>query len=158
MSEHNLLQRCKYVKGLDPVADYTAGDPVYTDIIKMGNWETATFFVYKGVGTTGTATITLQACDDNEASNTSNVGFRYSSNTATDVIGDLTTVTSAGVLISAGSSQIWAATVDASELTNSYKFVRLALNETDSTAVLGGVMCILTGGSDQGDDLATVIA
>ena len=158
MGQPSLLQQVKYVKGIDPVADYTAGDPVYTDIVSMKNWSSVTFFVYKGVGTDGTSTITIQACDDISASNTDDIAFRYSSNTATDVIGDLTDVAATGVLISAGSSQIWAATVNADELTEGYEFVRLALNETDSTAVLGGVMIVLSGGRDQGDDLATVIA
>ncbi len=157
MGQASLLQQIKYVKALDPVADYTAGN-VQTDIFSMENWSSITFFVYKGVGTAGTATVTIEACDDVDASNVTAIAYRYSSNTATDVIGDLTDVGVAGVTISAGSSQIWAFTVNADELVSNRKFVRMVLTEVDSTAVLGGIMAVLSGGRDQGDDLVTVIA
>ena len=157
MGQASLLQQVKYVKAIDPVADYTSGD-VETDIFSMKNWSSITFFVYKGVGTTGTATVTIQACSTITPTATDDIAFRYSSNTATDVIGDLTDVAATGVTITAGSSQIWAFTVNADELTNDYEFVRMVLTEVDSTAVLGGVMAVLSGGRDQGDDLVTVIA
>ena len=157
MAQPSLLQQVKYVKAIDPVADYTAGD-VETDIFSMENWSSITFFVYKGVGTTGAATAIIQACSTITATATDDIPFRYSSNTATDVIGDLTDAAATGVSISAGSSQIWAFTVNADELTLGYKFVRMTFTETDSDPVLGGVMALLSGGRDQGDDLATVIA
>ena len=157
MAQASLLQQIKYVKALDPVADYTASD-VETDIFSMKNWSSITFFVYKGVGTTGTATVKIQACSTITATATTDIPYRYSSNVATDVITDLTDVAATGVTITAGSSQIWAFTVNADELTDGYEFVRMEMTEVDSTAVLGGVMAILSGGRDQGDDLATVIA
>lgn len=155
MGSH-LLQNVKYVKALDPVADYTSGD-VSTDVINMQDYKTITFFVYKGLGTTGTATATIDSCDNVTPTTPTAVAFRYSSNTATDVIGDLTEVASTGVLISAGSSQIWAFSVDDHELSGSNKYVRLTLTEVNSTAVLGGVMAMLSGAGDAGDDLRSVI-
>lgn len=157
MGQASLLQQVKYVQALVPVADFTAGD-VETDIFSMENWSSITFFVFKGAGGTGATVATVEACDDVSASNVDEIAFRYSSNTATDVIGDLTDATSSGVAITAGANEIWAITVNADELTLGYKFVRLVLTESDSTAVTGCVLAILSGGRDQGDDLVTVIA
>ena len=157
MGQPSLLQQVKYVQALVPVADFTAGD-VETDIFSMKNWSSITFFVFKGAGGVGVTTATIEACDDVDASNVTAIAFRYSSNTATDVIGDLTNALAAGVSITAGANQIWAFTVNADELVSNREFVRLVLTETESTAVTGCVLAILSGGRDQGDDLVTVIA
>ena len=157
MGQPSLLQQIKYVQALVPVADFTAGD-VETDIYSMKNWSSITFFVFKGAGAAGATVATVQACSTITATATDDIAFRYSSNTATDVIGDLTDAASTGVAITAGANEIWAITVNADELTQGYEFVRLVLTESDSTAVTGCVLAILSGGRDQGDDLATVIA
>ena len=157
MGQPSLLQQVKYAQALVPVADYTAGN-VETDIYSMANWSSITFFVFKGAGAAGTATVTIQACSTITATLTDDIAYRYSSNTATDVIGDLTDVAATGVTITAGANQIWAFTVNADELTEGYQFVRMVLTEVDSTAVTGCVLAVLSGGRDQGDDLATVIA
>ena len=157
MGQPSLLQQVKYVQGLVPVADFTAGD-VATDIVSMMNWSSVTFFVFKGAGAAGATVATVEACDDVSASNSTAIAFRYSSNTATDVIGDLTDAAASGVAITAGANEIWAITVNADELVSNREFVRLVLTESDSTAVTGCVLIVLSGGRDQGDDLATVIA
>ena len=56
--------------GIAPVADF-ADSTQYTDIFNVSNYKQTTFLIVKGVGTTGTSTITVQACDDVSASNTS---------------------------------------------------------------------------------------
>ena len=62
-----------FVKGFDPVADAFAAT-VYSDIIEVAG-QGIGFVIYKGVGTTGTSTITVEACDDISASNSTAVVF-----------------------------------------------------------------------------------
>jgi hypothetical protein len=129
-----------YIKGLDPVADAFSGT-VYTDIVSMDNHKLAEFIIYKGVGTTGTSTITVEACDDTSASNTSAVAFNYQAITSGDTAGALTAVTSTGFTTTAGSSQIYVIYVDADALLASgYKYVRLKAVESVDNPVLGGIL------------------
>lgn len=134
------------VKGLDPVADAFSGT-VYTDIINMKNFEHIQFLIYKGVGTTGTSTITVEACDDVSASNVSAVVFKYQACTTGDTFGALTAATTAGFTTTAGSSQMYKVEVDAEALAASgYGYVRLKAVEVANDPVLGGVIAILSEG------------
>ena len=59
--ENSLIsERIKFGKGLDPVADAFAGT-VQSEAVNMGKYGRVGFLIYKGVGTTGTSTITVQA-------------------------------------------------------------------------------------------------
>src|SRR5687768_1193730 len=111
----NLAQKVHFVKGLDPVADAFAGT-VGSDIVNMSGYSGVTFVVHKGVGTTGTSTLTVEACDDVSASNTTAIPFRYKAITSGDTEGALTAATTAGFTTTAGSSQVYVIEVDAEEL------------------------------------------
>lgn len=141
-----LSEQVHAVTGLDPVADAFDGT-VYSDIIRVSNAFGISFLLWKGVGATGTSTVTVQACDDVSATNTSALAFKYRANTATgtsDVWGALTTATSAGFDTTAGSGQMYWIHVDADLLANSgYKFCRLKCVEVVNSPVLGGIMCFL---------------
>lgn len=127
------------VKGLDPVADAFAGT-VYSDVVSMRNYKTCEFIIYKGVGATGTSTITVQACSDTTPSARSAVAFRYQACTANDTWGAITEATSAGFNTTAGSSQLYRIFVDASVLAEvGYEFVQLKAVEVVDSAVLGGI-------------------
>ena len=133
----------KFVKGLDAVADAFSGT-VYSDVISMKEHKTIVFLVHKGVGATGTSTITIQACDDVTPSNTSAVPFRYQEITSGDTAGAITDATTAGFTTTAGSSQLYAIYVDASDLASSgYGYVRLKAVEVANDPVLGGIIAIL---------------
>ena len=128
------------VKGLDPVADAFAGT-VYSDIVSMSGHNVCQFIIYKGVGATGTSTVTVEACDDVSASNVSAVTFRHAAITSGDTHGTYTTDTTAGFTTTAGSSQIYKIDVDAQALAASgYEFVRLKMVEVANDPVLGGVL------------------
>jgi len=130
------------VKGLDPIADAFAGTAV-SDVINMENIIEGVFIVYKGVGTTGTSTITLEACDDVVPTTTSAIAFEYQANTTGDTYGTVTTATSAGFATTAGSSQIYVIYVHAAKLAASgYGYVRLKATEVVDAAVLGGIIFI----------------
>ena len=134
-----LTQQVHYVPLLDPVADALAGT-VVTDEINMSDASAVTFFVAWGVGATGTGTITVEACDDTSATNTSAIPFKYRRNSATDVWGALQNATTAGFTTTAGSSQVYAIEVDANEMGDSgYKYVRLKWVEVVDSPILGGI-------------------
>jgi hypothetical protein len=143
MPRYDILQNLHFVKGLDPVADAFAGT-VATDVVDVSNHGAALFLIYKGVGTTGTSTITVEACDDVTPSNTTAVPFYYKSITSTDVQGSMTAAAAAGFTTTAGSSQIYAVMVDAQELASAgYKYARLKAVEVVDSPVLGGIAIAL---------------
>jgi hypothetical protein len=132
------------VKGLDPVADAFSGT-VYSDIINMKNYEHAQFIIFKGVGTTGTSTITVEACDDVSGSNVSAVPFVYQACTTGDTWGARTDAAATGFNTTAGSSQLYKIDVDAEQLASSgYGYVRLKAVEVADSPVLGGIFVNLT--------------
>jgi len=132
------------VKGLDPVADAFTVTAV-SDVINLENIIEGVFIIYKGVGTTGTSTITLEACDDVTPTTTSAIAFEYQANTTGDTYGAVTAATTAGFTTTAGSSQIYVVYVHAAKLAASgYGYVRLKATEVVDAAVLGGIIFIPT--------------
>lgn len=151
------LQNCHLVKGLDPVADAFAGT-VYSDIVNMGDYAGCTFIIYKGVGATGTSTITVEASDDVSGSTTTAIPFRYKAITSGDTEGALTAVTTAGFATTAGSSQLYAIEVDGQELGDTgYQYCRLKCVEVVNDPVLGGVLIEMHGNRYAQDVPATAI-
>lgn len=130
----------KKVKGIDPIADAFAGT-VTSDVVNMEGYAYACFTIYKGVGATGTSTITVLACSDTTPSATSAVPFYYRACTSGDTWGALTAATTAGFTTTAGSSQMYEIWVDAKELAASgYGYVQLSAVEVVDSAVLGGIV------------------
>ncbi len=131
------------VHGLAPVADAFAGATVNSDVIKA-NCEAVLFLVYQGVGTAGTSTITVEACDDNVPTNQTTVPFYYRANTTSDTWGDWTAATTTGFATTAGSDDIYQIWVDVAELAEEgFEFVRLDMAEVDNFPVLGGILVLL---------------
>ncbi|MCB0201364.1 MAG: hypothetical protein KDI03_14955 [Anaerolineae bacterium] len=131
-----------FVKGLDPVADAFSGT-VYSDIIEVMG-EGICFLVYKGVGTTGTSTLTVEACDDVSASNSTAVVFWYKRVGTTD--SGWTAATTSGFATTAGSSDMYliAAPKDVFASTG-YKYARLKAVEVANDPVLGGIAAFVYG-------------
>lgn len=147
----------KLVKGLDPVADAFAGT-VYSDIVSLRNYRTCEFIIYKGVGTTGTSTITVEACDDTSASNTSAVEFFYQAITSGDTPGAITKAETTGFTTTAGSSQLYRVWIDSAVLGPSgYEFARLKAVESVDSPVLGGVLIQLSDAKEEAAIPATAI-
>lgn len=139
-----LRQFPHYIKGLDPVADAFAAT-VYSDIVSMKRHDVAQFIIFKGVGATGTSTITVEACSDVSATATSAIAFKYQAITSGDTAGALTDVANTGFTTTAGSSQLYVIYVDASDLaTSGYEYVRLKAVESVDSPVLGGILINLT--------------
>lgn len=137
-----MLEKMVVIKGIDPVADAFA-DTVYTDIVSYRDFRRIVFIVHKGVGTTGTSTITVEACDDVSGSNVTPVVFDYRRCSSTETHGTLTRATTSGFATTAGSSETYAIEVDSEILkATGYGFVRLKLDEVADDAVLGGVLIL----------------
>jgi len=136
----------KFVKGIDPVADGFAGTK-YSDIISMKEHKMITFLIYCGVATGATkdGVITIEACDDVSASSSEAIPFTYQSITSGDTPSVITKATVTGFAMAAGSSQIYAIYVNASELADSgYEYVRLKQVEDTNDPVVVGVVAIMT--------------
>lgn len=133
------------VHGLAPVADAFAGATVNSDVIDAGNASGGVLFIiYKGVGTTGTSTVTVEACDDTTPSNTTAIPFVYRANTTGDTWGAWTAAAATGFATTAGSNHIYQVWVDPAELAEEgYRYVRLDMAEVVDAAVLGGILVML---------------
>ncbi len=141
----NLLETAHFIKGLDPVADAFSGT-VYSDIVNMKNFAKAAFILCKGVGTTGTSTITVEACDDVSGSNVTAIPFRYRAITSNDTQGALTQATTSGFTTTAGSSQMYLIEADENAMgASGYQYVRLKAVEVVDSPVLGGIAIALHG-------------
>lgn len=131
------------VKGLDAVADAFAGT-VRSEVVNMEAFGRALFVLHKGVGTTGTSTITMEASDDVSATNVTAIPFRYRICTTGDTWGALTDAAAAGFATTAGSSQLYAIEVDAAELGDTgYNFLSMKCVEVVNDPVLGGILIFL---------------
>lgn len=121
---------------LYPVDDFMAGT-VNSDIVDVQG-EGILFEVVKGVGATGTSTLTLQACSDNAATATTAVAFMYRISTTPDTWGAWTQATTTGFTTTAGSNQMYQIYADASELAAAgYAYARLHAVEVVNAGVVG---------------------
>lgn len=123
-------------------ADYTTVNPA-TDVVSLENHNDAYFLVIKGAGAVGTATITMESCDNVTPSTATAVAFEYKVITSGDTAGAWTAVASTGYLITAAADKMVLVHVNADGLSGTNKFLRMQLTETDSTACKGAVVAFL---------------
>ena len=139
MTTMNPVEQFHWVPVLYPVADAFAGT-VNTDIVKCESAVGVLFQITKGVGATGTSTITVDACDNVTPSNTTAVAFRYRISTTPDTWGAWTEATATGFTTTAGSNQMYQVFVPAAALAGAgYGYARLTAVEVVNNPVLGGV-------------------
>lgn len=131
-----------FVKGLDPVADAFDGTK-YSTVIEVGG-EGIGYLIYKGVGTTGTSTITVEACSNTSASVVAAVPFWYKRVGTTD--SGWTAVTAAGFATTAGSSDMYVIAAPKDVFAGSgYKYARLKAVEVANDPVLAGIAAFVYG-------------
>ncbi len=145
MQQKMLSQIAHPITGVDPVADLFGAGTSYTDVVSVKNAHAVHFVVHLGVGSTGTATLTVQACDDTTPSNRTAITFKYRSNITTatnDVYSAMSTAAVTGFTTTAGTGgQIYIIEVDADLLAASgYSYCQLKMVEVVNDPVLGGVM------------------
>lgn len=143
MANKVLSQDVHMVPLLDPVADALSGT-VTTSPINCRDVQAVTFYIYWGVGATGTTTLTVEACDNTTPSNTSAIKFRSRVRTATDVFSAITERGTTGFTTTAGSSQVYVIEVDTDEMGNSgYGYVRLKAVESTDSPILATIFAMV---------------
>lgn len=156
--ENSLIsERIKFIKGLDPVADAFAGT-VQSEAVNMGKYGRVAFVIYKGVGTTGTSTITVQASTDAAQTSPTALAFNYRRVASGDTGGSVTAATTAGFATTAGSSEMYIIEIDASACPADKPWVNLKAVEVVNDPVLGGILVLADDAKYHGSTLPTSIA
>lgn len=137
-----LIDQMHFINALPPVADAFAAT-VRSDVINVKG-EGILFVIQKGVGTTGTSTITVNACDDIVPTNRTTVPFYYRVCVATDVWGEWTAAPVTGFVTTAGSNHMYQILVDAAELAEEGRaYAELNAVESANDPVLLGILAIV---------------
>lgn len=124
--------------------DLFNGDPA-SDVINMENHDRITFFLVKGAGATGTATLTVESCDDTTPTTATAIAFKAWASTSGDALGDMQDVAATGLTTTAGANQLYCVEVSAAALSGTDKYVRLQTTEVVDDPCGGSVMAILSG-------------
>ncbi len=137
-----LLDKLHWVPVLYPVANAFAGT-VNTDIVKCESAVGISFQITKGVGATGTTTITAQGCDTVAPGTATAIACQYRASTTPDVWGAWTQATAAaGFATTAGSNQMYEIFIRAADIAAlGFAYARLNMVELVANPVLGGVNC-----------------
>lgn len=114
-----------------------------TDIVSLANYGGAVFVIVKGAGATGTATVTIESCDDTSGSTTTAVAYNYAACTSGNTWGSITAATSSGFTTTAGANQTYAMEIRADELSGTDKYVRMVATEVANDPVDGACLVIL---------------
>lgn len=148
----SFLEEILPVKGLDPVADFS--DTAQSgDIVSLRGHEKFVALIYKGVGASGTSTITVEGCDTIVPGTATAVAFRYREfiTANLDTAGAIKSATSAGFTTTAGSSQLYVVEIDAEALLAlGFNFVRVTMTEVVNSPVLGGIVYLMCGAKFRG--------
>jgi hypothetical protein len=124
---------------------YNTGSVNYTQAVNMGLYDHATFVLMEAAGGAGTATITMEACTTAAGAAATALAFSYRLCTTQDIWGARVTLTATtGYLTLAGANKMVAVEMDAAELTTTKPYLRMALTVGVATAVVAGVIIILT--------------
>jgi len=122
-----------------------------SDVINLAHQHNLTFLLIKGAGATGTATITVEACDDVTPSNTTAIPFKYRRNVGgTDTWGALTDALAAGFVTTANANDMYEISVDPAEViratvngTIENHYVRMTMTQVVADAVDCTILVIL---------------
>ena len=140
-----LETRFHAVTGLQPINGVWA-TATSTDVVNCSLAKAVHMIINKGAGTTGTCSITCQACDDTVPTNTTNIPFYYQActNTATTdaMTGAPTRVTA--FTTTAGSNQLYMISVDTDQLAATQrKYIQFTMTEVTAASVLAGHVILL---------------
>jgi hypothetical protein len=148
-----------YVRGMPYSADLFNGT-VYSDVVSAKGHHQITFIINQELGSTGTATITVQACDDVVPTTRSAVPFHVQKYlAASDVPAAVVSYASTGFVTTAeATAAIYVIMVDAAELAASgYGYVQMKAIEVVNDPVAGSVVIALDRPRYNDEVTATVI-
>jgi hypothetical protein len=144
---------------LAPDADVFAGATA-TDRIKVPGTGKLQFLVIKGVGATGTFTITVNSYAANSGGTGTALAFRYKNASGAaheiDDASGFTTATTAGVLIAAGSSASTLVELRHDEVTEGEPYVELITTEGVDSPIDGAVVAIIKDGDRPGSGVTSL--
>lgn len=162
-----VTQRMHVLQGSVPVS---AAMNANSQVVNLTNYQSCSFIIIKGAGAVGTATITVDACDNLTPSNTAKAPFKYrrciGGGIATDAWGALTDRTAVqNFVTTAAANDMYEIVVDPADIGNvvvnslrGNRFVRLSIAQVDATAVLWSVLVVLSNPKYAQDVPVTAIA
>jgi hypothetical protein len=135
--------------------DLYNGSPA-TDVVNLSKYGSVLWIIQEAAGGTGTATITVERCDDAVPTTQNAIRFDYWISTTSDVWSARTRAAVAGFGTSASANAMYAIEAHAVDLVGD-NYIRLQCDETESTAVDGTIFCILGNPRYAEDITATVL-
>lgn len=129
--------------GIAPVADALSGTAT-SDWVSTKGYQHVTFILIRGVGATGTSTLTVQSASDSSGTGAAPIPFKSRTGTLAGVLGALTTRTTSGYATVAGSNQIDVIEVDAADVIDAKPFVALKAVEVVDSPVAAAVLTLLS--------------
>lgn len=137
----SFLENMRFIQALPPAADRFAGT-VYPAGIDLSSFGRVAFVLIKGVGTTGTSTVTVVAGDNASPQNETAIPFTYR-RIAAGIPGAVIKATASGFVTTAGSEDMYVVEVNSQALAASgYKYAHLKLVESVDDPVIGSVLAI----------------
>ena len=150
-----IAEDCHVVNALPPLdIDAAAQD---SDVWSMGKYSHASIIIQLGV-TGATCVITVEECDDFTPSNSTAIAFAsYSEVTANgDTLGARAQTAATGLTTGANDGIFYVLEVDASQLTDGFPNLRVALTDPGA-ATFGSIVAILSGARYGSFDSPTAI-
>jgi hypothetical protein len=160
MSSEKLIQDNKFVTLVAPVADAGAGT-VTSNSVNMQDYTHLTAVLSRGAAASGTSVITVQSSADSAASSPTAIPFRVKKATAStlDSYDDEANVAAAGYTYTAElDNLIDIIEVNASDMDGDDSYVSIKLVESVNQPTTFGIVGILSGARQKGDDKRSVRA
>ncbi len=132
--------------------DIFDGDPA-TDVVSMENYDAIVFIITKNAGAVGTATITVESCDDATPSTATAIPFKYRATTSGNTRGAITSATASGFATTAGANQLYEIEVSAEDLSGSDPFVRMQCTEVANDPCDGAIISMAAIGRYGHEDI-----
>lgn len=156
MKGFNCAEEGHVVNVLPPV-DITGGKT--GDVFTMERHAHVSIIIQIGVSAAAFTAILLKECTSFAAAGATAIAFNYYAETtaAGDTLAARAAATAAGITPSANDNIMYIIELDASELSDGYQYVQLALTNT-TNSVLASAVAILSGSRYAKDANATVIA
>lgn len=130
-------------------------------VVSLKNYEWVAFLLIQatGGGNTGTAAITVEACNNFTPTTTVAIPFRWrKTNFTGDTMGAYTNAAATGFPTVANETALYIIEIRADELPQGFPCVRLKINETVNDPVNGTVITMLGHGRYQGLSMPSAIA
>jgi H+/gluconate symporter-like permease len=123
---------------------------ISSDVIDMGQYAECMLVITTLAGATGTATVTVNSCDDNTPTTTTAVAFRYR-RISGSTPGAWTAAAAAGFTTTASANDIYQCVVESNGLSGTDQFVQWVMTESANDPVDGAAQIYLLGARYEGD-------